>query len=91
VVLKVDVSDSKEILALKAELAELKADQATVTTTKGQVTVHRLHNKRHRDGGGHTVDKTDVDEYKTCGNRHPGRPCWKEGDKKREPSRLSLL
>ena len=33
VVLKADTSDSKEILALKAELAELKAAQATVTTT----------------------------------------------------------
>ncbi len=33
-VLKADASDSKEILALKAELAELKVAQATVTTTE---------------------------------------------------------
>jgi hypothetical protein len=34
VVLKADASDSKEILALKTELVELKAAQATVTTTE---------------------------------------------------------
>ena len=36
---KVDTPTSEEILALKAELAELKTAQATVT-----------HNKRRRDG-----------------------------------------
>jgi hypothetical protein len=82
-VLKADVSDSKEILVLKTELAERKAAQATVTTTQGQGAAHRLYNKRRHDGGAHTADKSVVDVYKTCGNRHPGRPCWKEGDKKR--------
>jgi predicted nucleic-acid-binding protein len=76
VVLKADESDFKEILALKAELADLKVAQATVTTTQGQDSAHRLHNKRRRDGGAHTVDKAAVDACKTCGNRHPGRPCW---------------
>ena len=33
---------------------------------------------------------TTVDTCKTCGNRHPGCPCWKEGDKKREQG-LTLL
>jgi hypothetical protein len=36
VVLKPDVSDSKEIFVLKTELAELKTAQVTVTTTQGQ-------------------------------------------------------
>jgi hypothetical protein len=82
-VLKADVSDSKEILALKAELAELKSAQATVTTTQGGGS-RRINNKRRRDGGARTADKAAVDACKTCGNRHPGRPCWKEGEKKRE-------
>jgi hypothetical protein len=88
-VLKADVSDSKEILVLKAELAELKAAQATVTTTQGGGS-RRINNKRRRDGGARTADKTAVDACKTCGNRHPGRPCWKEGEKKREQA-LAIL
>jgi hypothetical protein len=90
-VLKADASDSKEILALKAKLTELKAAQATVTTTQGQGAARRLHNKRHRDGGGRTADKAVVDACKTCGNRHPGRPCWKEGEKKREQGLIKRL
>jgi hypothetical protein len=73
-VLKADTSDSKEILALKAELAELKAAQVTVTTTQGGGN-RRFNNKCRRDGGARTADKTTVDTFKTCGNRHPGRPC----------------
>ena len=87
-VLKADASDSKEILALKAELAELKAAQATVTTTQGGN--RRFNGKRRRDGGARTADKAAVDACKTCGNRHPGRPCWTEGEKKREQA-LALL
>jgi hypothetical protein len=83
-VLKADTSDSKEILVLKVELEELKAAQATVTTTEGQGGSRRFNNKCRLDGGARTVDKAAVDACKTCGNRHPGRPCWKEGDKKRE-------
>jgi hypothetical protein len=41
-ILKADALDSKEILALKAELTELKESQTTVTTTKGQVVASRL-------------------------------------------------
>ena len=89
-VLKADTSDSKEILALKAELAELKAAQATVTTTQRQSGSRRFNSKRRRDGGARTADKAAVDACNTCGNRHPGRPCWKEGDKKREQG-LALL
>ena len=89
-VLKADTSDSKEILALKAELAELKAAQATVTTTQGQSGSRRFNSKRRRDGGARTADKAAVDACKTCGHRHPGRPCWKEGDRKREQG-LALL
>jgi hypothetical protein len=37
VVLKADVSDSKEILTVKVELVDLKTVQTTVTTTQGQV------------------------------------------------------
>jgi hypothetical protein len=88
-VLKADVSDSKEILALKAELVELKAAQATVTTTQGGGS-RRINNKRRRDGGARTADKAAVDACKTRGNRHPGRPCWKEGEKKREQA-LAIL
>ncbi len=88
-VLKADVSDSKEILALKAELAELKAAQATVTTTQGGGN-RKFNGKRRRDGGARTADKADVDTCKTCGHRHPGRPCWIEGEKKREQA-LALL
>jgi hypothetical protein len=84
VVLKADVSDSKEILVLKTELTEVKTVQVTVTTTQGQCTTHTLHNKRRHDGGDRTTDKTVVDVWKRFGNRHPGRPCWKEGDKKRD-------
>ena len=72
-VLKADTSDSKEILALKTELVEFKAGQATVTTTQGQGGSHRFNNKRRLDGGVRTADKTVVDVCKTCGNRHPGR------------------
>ncbi len=61
VVLKADESDSKEILALKAELVEFKAPQTTVTTTQGQGVGHRLHYKRHHDGGDHTTDKATFD------------------------------
>jgi hypothetical protein len=89
-VLKVDVSDSKEILVLKTELTEVKTAQTTVTTTQGQGDAHRLYNKFRQDGGARTADKAVVDVYKTCGNRHPGSPCWKEGDKKRAQG-LTLL
>jgi hypothetical protein len=88
-VLKADASDSKEILALKGEMTELQSSQATVTTTEGGGS-RRFNNKRRRDGGARTVDKATVDACKTCGNRHPGRPCWKEGEKKREQA-LALL
>jgi hypothetical protein len=88
-VLKADVSDSKEILALKSELTELRAAQATVTTTQGGGN-RRFNGKRHRDGGTRTADKSTVDTCKTCGHRHPGRPCWTEGEKKREQG-LTLL
>jgi hypothetical protein len=88
-VLKADTSDSKEILALKVELAELKAAQETVTTTQGGGN-RKFNSKRRRDGGTRTADKTVVDACKTCGNRHPGRPCWKEGEKKREQA-IALL
>jgi hypothetical protein len=86
--LKADASDSKEILALKAELAELKAAQA-VTTTQGGGN-RRFNGKRRRDGGARTADKAAVDACKTCGHRHPGRPCWTEDEKKREQA-LALL
>jgi len=72
-VLKADVSDSKDILALKSELAELRADQVTVTTTQGGGN-RRFNGKRRRDGGARTADKATVDVCKTCGHRHPGRP-----------------
>jgi hypothetical protein len=88
-VLKADESDSKEILALKTELAELKAAQATVTTNQGGGN-RRFNGKRRRDGGARTADKATVDACKTCGHRHPGRPCWTEGEKKREQG-LALL
>jgi hypothetical protein len=55
-VLKTDTSDSKEILGLKVELAELKATQATVTTTQGQGGSRRFNRKRRRDGGARTTD-----------------------------------
>jgi hypothetical protein len=42
-------------------MSELKSTQVTVTTTQGQDTAHRLHNKLRHDGGGRTVDKTTVD------------------------------
>jgi hypothetical protein len=87
-VLKDDTSDSKEILAIKAELVELKAAHATViTTTQGHGDGRRIQNKCRRGcsgGGARTAKKEAVDACKRCGNRHPGRPCWKEGDKKRE-------
>jgi hypothetical protein len=89
-VLKADTSDSKEILALKAELSELKAAQATVTATQGQGASRRFNHKRHLDGGARTADKAAVDACKMCGNRQPGRPCWKEGEKKKEQG-LALL
>jgi hypothetical protein len=89
-VLKDDTSDSKEILAFKAELAELKAVQATVMTMQGQGAGRRIHNKRHHDFGARTADKAGVDVCKTCSNRHPGRPCWKKGYKKREEG-IALL
>ncbi len=89
VVLKADTSDSKEILTLKAEMVEIKADQATVTTTQGGGSL-RFDSKRRHDGGARTADKTAVDTCKTCGNRHSGRPCWKEGEKKRGQA-LALL
>jgi hypothetical protein len=66
--LKADVSDSKEILALKTELAELKAAQATVTTTQGGGN-RKFNGKRLLDGGVRTVDKAAVDACKTCGHR----------------------
>ena len=69
-VLKADTSDYKEILALKAELTELKASQEI--TSQGQGASRRLFNKCHRDGCDRTVDKVVVDTCKTCGNRHPG-------------------
>jgi hypothetical protein len=37
------------------------------------------------------ADKAAVDTYNDCGNRHPGRPFWKEGDKKREQHGLALI
>ena len=86
VVLKTDESDSKEILALKTELVEFKATQTTVTTTQGQGSARRLQYKHHHDGGDHTTDKATFDVYKTFRNRHPGRPCRKEVDKKTRAS-----
>jgi hypothetical protein len=59
-VLKVDTSDSKEILALRAELVDLKTSQLTVTTTQGGGN-HRFDSKRRRDGGARTANKTPVD------------------------------
>ncbi len=50
-------------------------NQATVTTTQGGGS-RRFNNKRRRDGGVRTADKATVDACKTCGNRHPGSPCW---------------
>ena len=89
-VLKVDVSDSKEILVLKVKLTELRTVQSTVTTMQGGGN-RRFNGKRRRDGGARTAaDKAAVDTCKTCGHRHPGRPCWTEGEKKREQG-LALL
>jgi hypothetical protein len=88
-VLKTDVSDSKEILALKVELAEVRAAQVTVTTTQGGGN-RRFNGKSRRDGGARTADKTVVDVCKTCGHRHPGRSFWTEGEEKREQG-LALL
>ena len=50
-VLQADTSESKAILTLKAELAEIKSAHAKVTTTSG----HQLNNKRRREGGPRTT------------------------------------
>ena len=61
-VLQPDTSESKAILALKAELAEIKTAHAKATTTQGR----QLNNKRRREGGPRTAP-IDTVKYKTCG------------------------
>ena len=67
-VLKDDTSESKSILTLKTELAEIKAAHAKATTTSG----HQLNNKRRREGGPRTTPK-DAVKCKTCGLLHRGQ------------------
>ena len=66
--LKADTPESEEIVALKAELAEIKKAQAMMT-----------HNKRRRDGVSNNVAVT----FQKCVRNHSGT-CWIEGEQKRE-------
>ena len=67
-VLQTDTSESKAILTLKAELAEIKAAHVKATTTQGR----QLNNKRRREGGPRTAPK-DAVKCKTCGLPHRGQ------------------
>ena len=83
-VLQADTSESKAILTLKAELAEIKAAHAKATTTQGR----QLNYKRRREGGPRTTPK-DAVKCKTCGLLHRGQ-CWVEGEQKREQGLVLL-
>ena len=71
---KADTPASEEILALKAELEELKVPQTTVT-----------HNKHRRDG----VPNNATVTCQKCGGNHSGA-CWFEGEQKREEDLVLL-
>ena len=83
-VLQAHTSESKTILTLKTELAEIKTAHTKETTTQG----HQMNNKCRREGGPRT-DPKDVVKCKTCGWLHRGQ-CWVEGEQKRAQG-LALL